>query len=102
MKKGMLWPDSVAPVQLHLISVGADRSPEVKEAAELFYRDCLNRGIDVLYDDRDERPGVKFSDADLIGIPHKVVIGKRSLEANLYEYTRRRGETEGLAPNDIL
>ena len=100
--KGMLWPDSVAPVQLHLISVGADRSPEVKEAAELFYKDCLNKGIDVLYDDRDERPGVKFADADLIGIPHRVVIGKRSLEASRYEYTHRRGETENLAPNDIL
>lgn len=100
--EGMLWPESISPVHVHLISVGADRSPEVKNTSEHFYRECLNRGVEVLYDDRDERPGVKFADADLIGIPHRVVIGKRSLEEGLYEYTYKRNPTEKLAPVKIL
>ena len=101
-EKGILWPESIAPAQVHLISVGADRSPEVSEAADKFYMKCIDAGIEILYDDRAERPGVKFADAELIGIPHRVVIGSRALKEKLLEYTFQRNETDKLSEESIL
>ena len=101
-EKGILWPESIAPAQVHLISVGADRSPEVGEAADKFYMKCIDAGIEILYDDRAERPGVKFADAELIGIPHRVVIGSRALKEKLFEYTFQRNETDKLSEESIL
>lgn len=100
--KGIIWPESVAPATLHLLSLGSERSPEVKQLADEVYADFVGRGIEVLYDDRPERAGVKFTDAELIGIPHRVVIGKRSLEDTLFEYSYKRQQTTKLSREKIL
>lgn len=81
--KGIVWPENIAPAKVHLISLGAD------EEAEKLYELLQEKGIEVLYDDRDARAGEKFADADLIGIPHRVVVSKKSLEAGGYEYKKR-------------
>lgn len=78
-EQGIVWPPAVAPAQVHLVSLG--REGEVHQAAEALYADLRARGIEVLYDDRDASPGVKFADADLIGVPLRVTVSRRSLEA---------------------
>jgi len=82
-ESGLCWPEIVAPAKVHLISLGAD------EEAEALYKKLEDKDIEVLYDDRDARAGEKFADADLIGIPHRVVVSKKSLEAGGYEYKKR-------------
>jgi prolyl-tRNA synthetase len=82
-EKGLVWPENIAPAQVHLISLGAD------EEAEKLYQTLQEKGIEVLYDDRDVRAGEKFADADLIGIPHRVVVSKKSLENGGFEYKKR-------------
>lgn len=89
-EKGMIWPDSMAPFEIVLIPIGADKSSAVQETTEKLYQHYLNRGIDVLMDDRAERPGVKFADMDLIGIPHRIVISEKGLANNQVEYKARR------------
>ena len=91
--RGIIWPDALAPFGVVLCPIGADRSPAVKEAAEKIYADLLDAGIDVLLDDRGERPGAMFADWELIGIPHRIVISDRGLKENTLEYQHRR-ETE--------
>ena len=87
---GPLWPLEIAPAQVHLVALsGSDRSP-VATAADQVYDQLTTQGIEVLYDDRDERPGVKFADADLIGIPFRITIGERSLKQNKVEYQHQR------------
>lgn len=81
--KGIVWPQNIAPARVHLISLGAD------EEAEELYKKLEEQGIEVLYDDRDARAGEKFADADLIGIPHRLVVSKKSIEAGGYEYKKR-------------
>lgn len=78
-EQGIVWPPAVAPAQVHLVSLG--REGEVHQAAEALYADLRARGVEVLYDDRDASPGVKFADADLIGVPLRVTVSRRSLEA---------------------
>jgi prolyl-tRNA synthetase len=90
--RGIIWPDAIAPFQLVIVPVNAAKSPRVKETAEKLYQELVNAGYDVLLDDRDERPGVKFADSELVGIPHRVVIGERGLEKGLLEYRHRRAE----------
>jgi prolyl-tRNA synthetase len=90
--RGIIWPDAIAPFQLVIVPVNAVKSPRVKETAEKLYQELAAAGVDVLLDDRDERPGVKFADTELIGIPHRVVIGERGLEKGLLEYRHRRAE----------
>lgn len=87
---GIVWPAAMAPFQIAIVPINMHRSQAVQEAAEALYRQCLDAGIEVLLDDREERPGVKFADMELIGIPHRVVIGERSLEAGEFEYRARR------------
>ena len=87
---GIIWPESVAPFAVHLVALNYAKSAPVREAAEQLYRAFRDVGIETLLDDRDERPGVKFADADLIGIPHRVVIGDRNLKAGQVEYRARR------------
>lgn len=84
--KGLVWPESVAPFKVHLISLGSD------ELADDAYRALTEKGVEVLYDDRDVRAGEKFADSDLLGIPYRVVIGKRSAESGEAEVKRRTGE----------
>ena len=88
--KGIIWPDALAPFTVVVCPIGADRSPEVKAAAEQLYADLLEAGVDVILDDRGERPGAMFADWELIGVPHRVTIGDRGLKEGLVEYQHRR------------
>jgi prolyl-tRNA synthetase len=90
---GILWPDAIAPFQVALVPINYQKSARVQETADALYRDFNAAGIDALLDDRDARPGVKFADSELLGIPHRIVIGERTLSAGKLEYRNRR-ETE--------
>jgi prolyl-tRNA synthetase len=90
---GIIWPDPIAPFQVVLVPINYQKSAKVQETADALYRDFNAAGIDVLLDDRDARPGVKFADSELLGIPHRIVIGERTLAAGNLEYRHRR-ETE--------
>jgi len=90
--RGIIWPDAIAPFQVVVVPLNASKSPRVRETAERLYNEIAALGIDVLLDDRDERPGVKFADSELLGIPHRVVVGDRGLEAGKLEYRHRRAE----------
>ncbi|MCO6523439.1 MAG: proline--tRNA ligase [Candidatus Schmidhempelia sp.] len=88
-KSGIIWPEAIAPFTVVIIPMNMHKSPRVQETAERIYNELKDAGIDVLFDDRKERPGVMFADAELIGIPHMIVIGERNLEKNLIEYKYR-------------
>ncbi|MYM23414.1 proline--tRNA ligase [Duganella sp. FT135W] len=94
--KGIIWPASLAPFELVLCPMGMDRSEAVKEVAEKLYADAQAAGIDVILDDRGQRPGQMFADWELIGVPHRVVIGDRGLKEGNLEYQGRR-DTEATA-----
>lgn len=85
--KGLVWPQDVAPYQVYLVSLGDDE--EVRRAADEIYNYLTEKGYGVLYDDRDERPGEKFADADLFGIPYRLVVSHKSLEAGGFELKNR-------------
>jgi prolyl-tRNA synthetase len=87
--RGIIWPASMAPFQLAIIPLNMQKSPEVAQCAEELYQALTNAGIEVLMDDRNERPGVKFADMELIGIPHRIVVGDRALADNNIEYKGR-------------
>ena len=91
--RGIIWPDAIAPFQVVVVPINAPKSPRVRETAERLYNELKAAGYDALLDDRDERPGVKFADSELIGIPHRVVVGDRGLEKGVLEYRHRRAET---------
>jgi prolyl-tRNA synthetase len=98
--KGMVWPESIAPFQVYLVRIGGD---EATRHADELYDELTSRGVEVLYDDRDERPGVKFADSELIGIPHRVTVSDRLIEAEKYEYSlRSTGETSELTRHELL
>jgi prolyl-tRNA synthetase len=90
--KGIIWPDAIAPFTVVICPIGADRSPDVKAASEKLYADLMAAGVDVLLDDRGERPGAMFADWELIGVPHRVTIGDRGLKEGKVEYQHRRDE----------
>jgi prolyl-tRNA synthetase len=101
--RGLVWPEEVAPYQVHLLSLGAGRSPEVATAADELYAGLLAGGVAVLYDDRDASPGVKFKDADLLGLPTRVVVGQKGLDRRLVEWrSRATGEERELAMVDAV
>jgi prolyl-tRNA synthetase len=87
---GIVWPDALAPFQVVLVPINYHKSAAVMEAADRLYGQFSDAGIDVLFDDRDVRPGVKFADSELIGIPHRIVVGERGLNAGSLEYKHRR------------
>lgn len=91
--KGIIWPESIAPFQVVLVPMNLHKSERVRKTSEELYNTLQKNGIEVLFDDRNERPGVKFADAELIGIPHRVVIGEKSLEKGKFEY-RSRSEND--------
>lgn len=98
--KGLVWPESVAPYTVYLVRIGGEAA--VAHADEL-YEELMAKGVEVLYDDRDERPGAKFADAELMGIPYRVTVSDRLIEAGQYEYTMRTsGETELLTHDQLL
>lgn len=89
-EKGIIWPDSLAPFQVCIVPMQMHKSPRVQQAAHELYQQLTDQGIDVLFDDRNERPGVMFNDMELIGIPHRIVIGERGLDEGKIEYKHRR------------
>ena len=94
-ENGIVWPDAIAPFEAALLPVTAHRSGRVRDRSEALYEELRAAGIEVLLDDRAIRPGVMFSEMDLIGIPHRLVLGERRLDEGVIEYRRRRGgETE--------
>jgi prolyl-tRNA synthetase len=88
--KGIIWPDSLAPFTVVICPVGADRFPNVKEASDAIYAELLAKGVDVILDDRGERPGAMFADWELIGVPHRITVGDKSLKDGQIEYQHRR------------
>jgi prolyl-tRNA synthetase len=91
---GIIWPEPMAPFQVVLIELNPKKSPAVTEAVQRLYEDLQQAGLEVLLDDRQARPGVKFADADLLGIPHRLVLGQRGLDAGQVEYRARRDGEE--------
>jgi prolyl-tRNA synthetase len=97
-ERGMIWPDALAPFTVVICPIGMDRSDEVKGAAQALYNDLLGSGVDVILDDRGERPGAMFADWELIGVPHRVTIGDKSLKDGLVEYQHRRDAASTKVP----
>ena len=96
--KGLVWPDSVAPFKVYLVSIGA-----VATEADALYDELTSKGIEVLYDDRDERAGAKFADAELLGIPYRVTVSERLVADQKFEFTpRKTGESEVLTGEELL
>jgi prolyl-tRNA synthetase len=95
---GMIWPEAIAPFKVILCPIGADKSEAVKHAVETLYGDLQAAGVDVLLDDRGQRPGAMFADADLIGIPHRIVVGDKGLAQQQFEYKHRRAEKAEMIP----
>ena len=89
-ENGIIWPDAIAPFQVAIVTLNAHKSPTVAEAGEKLYEQLRQAGYDVLLDDRKERPGVKFADMELIGIPHRFVVSERGLAAGTLEYKGRK------------
>ena len=94
---GMIWPETIAPFQVHLLTVNV-KDAQMAALAERLYADLTAAGLEVLYDDRDERPGVKFKDADLLGLPVRVTVGARALKEGVVEIRRRRTKAVETAP----
>ncbi|AAZ98065.1 prolyl-tRNA synthetase [Thiobacillus denitrificans ATCC 25259] len=92
--KGIVWPASMAPFSVVIVAIGYGKSASVKNAADTLYADLMAVGVEVLLDDRDERPGVMFADAELVGIPHRVTLGERGLNEGVVEYQPRRAAPE--------
>jgi prolyl-tRNA synthetase len=97
---GICWPEPLAPFQVAIVPINAARSERVRDTAEKLYAEFTAAGIETLLDDRDARPGVKFADVELIGIPHRIVIGERRLEAGRLEYRQRRAANNEDMPLD--
>jgi prolyl-tRNA synthetase len=91
--RGIFWPDSLAPFQLAICPVNYHKSDSVKQASDDLYQNCLDQGVEVLLDDRPVRPGVMFSDMELIGVPHRIVFSERGIDAKQFEYKGRRDES---------
>ena len=100
---GIVWPDAVAPFDVHIVALNNAKSADVQTVADRLHHELQSAGLAVLFDDRDERPGVKFTDADLIGIPNRVTVGDRGLKEGIVEY-RRRGESDvrKLSPDAVV
>ncbi len=99
-ERGIRWPASVAPYRAHLVAIGAARDPAVAEAADGLYQRLTDAGVAILYDDRDESPGVKFTDAELLGMPSIVTVSPRSLAAGGLEVTERASGERSVLPID--
>jgi len=101
-ERGIIWPDSMAPFQLAIVPLNMHKSEAVASCAEDLYAQLDAAGIDVLLDDRNERPGVKFADMELVGIPHRIVIGDRALAEGNIEYKGRRDEQSQLIAREEI
>lgn len=102
-EKGIKWPLAIAPFEVAIVGMNYEKSESVKEACDELYNSLLAQGIDVILDDRKERPGVKFADCELLGIPHRIVVGDRGLKEGTLEYkSRETGDGEDVAVADAL
>ncbi|MDS4020429.1 MAG: proline--tRNA ligase [Candidatus Competibacter sp.] len=101
-ERGIIWPAAMAPFQVAVLPIGAGRSAAVREVAEALYQELRVAGIEALMDDRDVRPGVMFADMELIGVPHRVVIGERNLATGHVEYRGRRDPDNTLVAREDL
>jgi prolyl-tRNA synthetase len=98
--KGLVWPEQVAPAKFYLLQIGGETS---KNQADELYKNLTARGIEVIYDDRDERPGTKFADAELMGIPQRLTVSDRLMEQNKLELTERKsGQTTLLTVDELI
>ncbi|MBC7764287.1 prolyl-tRNA synthetase, partial [Microbacteriaceae bacterium] len=98
--KGLVWPEAIAPAKVYLVQIGGAES---KQQADELYELLQEKSIDVIYDDRDERPGTKFADAELMGIPYRVTVSDRLMADKKYEFTSRKsGETLLLTHDELL
>ncbi len=101
--RGIIWPNTIAPFQVAIVAIGYGKSDSVKKHADALYQSFSTAGIDVLLDDRKERPGVMFADMELIGIPHRLTVGDRALERGVIEYANRAsGEKQDLEIASVL
>jgi prolyl-tRNA synthetase len=101
--RGIIWSESIAPFQLALVAINNHKSERVQAYCEKLYGELTQLGIEVLFDDRKERPGVKFADAELIGIPHRLVVGDKGLDNDVLEYINRRsGENQDISTENAL
>lgn len=99
--RGIIWPENIAPYKVYIVRIGT--SDNVVKAADDLYKSLQEKGVEVLYDDRDARPGEKFADADLLGIPHRVVVSEKTLEKDLFEYkSRSESASEELQRDKLL
>ncbi len=102
-ERGIVWPEPIAPFDVVIVPMNYQKSQRVREASEQLYTDLTTAGFDVLLDDRDARPGVKFADAELYGIPHRIVVGERGLDAGRLEYRHRRAtQSEDFEAGDAI
>lgn len=102
-EKGILWPESIAPFDIAIVAMNYDKSEAVRTECDRLYAELKSKGLDVLLDDRKERPGVKFADCELLGIPHRLVVGDKGLEKGTLEYKyRKAGENEDIAIADAV
>ena len=99
--KGIIWSEAIAPFNVVICPVGADKSEQVTQTAQDLYQTLLDAGVDVILDDRGERPGAMFADWELIGVPHRVTVGERGLKEGVVEYVHRRSSSTG-APADKI
>jgi len=101
--QGIQWPITIAPYQVMLVSLGTEKTPEVIAAADRIYQELRAAGVEVLYDDRDERAGVKFNDADLLGIPLRLTVGGKGLKSGALEMkVRRSGDMLEIAVDGVV
>ncbi|GGZ12240.1 proline--tRNA ligase [Shewanella fodinae] len=101
--RGIIWPDAIAPFKVGILPMNMHKSHRVTDIAEQLYKDLQAAGIEVLFDDRKERPGVMFADMELLGIPHTIVIGDRNIDAGVFEYKNRRtGEKQEIPMAEIV
>ena len=99
-EQGIIWPAAIAPFEVALCPIRMDKSEQVREITERLYDELMAAGIDVLLDDRGLRPGAMFADIELIGIPHRIVIGDRALDAGNVEYRARAASDNEMVPLD--
>ncbi len=102
-KYGIIWPDTIAPFQVAIIPMNMHKSPRVAEAASKIYESLIALGVEVLFDDRKERPGVMFNDMELIGVPHSIIIGERNMDNQVVEYKNRQtGDKTTVSIDEIV
>jgi prolyl-tRNA synthetase len=99
--KGIVWPEVIAPAKTIIIRIGD--SPKITELADKLYKTIQSKGVDVIYDDRDLRPGEKFSDADLLGIPSRIIVSDKTVESKTFEFKSRTSDDSSyISESDLL